>query len=700
MTWPGEFGRLNAVFLPILLSFTFQGALCQLLVSPAGPTQVDALAGSNVTLAVSFSGATDPALTWFMAELPVVTWALNSGVGPDVAEGRRTVLRVETSGSLSFVEVPLGYTSNYTIEMTKSGLGKSFTTFTLRVFDVIQNVILRAQSGSAQEGAARFTLQYSMQQGVVEQQTWFFAGREIQSNSHYTVEERSLVILSPNRSDTGRYTVLLTNPFSRATTDVNVSVLYGPDEPILEARPAQPFYVSGDNLSVSCQADGFPPPNAEWVFGSQTLSDSPQGVLNLKRVQPSQGGVYTCTLLNVETGEKRQKNITLNVYEKPSGDPMCSVQSLNNVGLQYHCRWSGGSPQAQLSFPALNNTSSAAGNLSLTFNASPDLDRKTVTCMADHPVKQNNCSITAASPSMFLPAVRTTVPSDGKIMVTIQCVSEASPQAVVSWSKGSAAVTSTSPYQISRDTTQLEIRDYNVSFLLQNYTCTCRNPLGSQKREIQLRGPSISDFGVLTNPNGTIVTLTWEVLPTSVVTGFDIQMKGLDILSRNLDGAQTKASSNRFRTIKKEPGPVRRTDIFIQNPKLTYKFRVIPRALMTEGRPSEVQRIGPGEGLSGSAIAGIAAGIPCGLLFLLLLGGSIYFCVYWNKNKSRQTRYPLSRAVEKAVTTPTETTPHNLLTGGIKSPPDYNRLQQTPSERSMALPAFFPPPPVRVATTV
>ncbi|XP_075962973.1 V-set and immunoglobulin domain-containing protein 10-like [Anarhichas minor] len=701
MTWPDEFGRLNAVLLAILLRFTFQGAYCQLVVSPAGPTLVNALAGRNVTLAVSFSGATDPAVTWSMASLPVVTWAINSSAAPDIADNREKVLRIETDGSLSFVNVPLEYTSNYTIEMTKSGLGTSSTTFTLKVFDMIQDVILKAQSGSAQEGSDRFTLQYSVPQGVVERQTWFFSGMEIKSNSRYLVEEGSLVILGLNRSDTGQYTVLLTNPFSSVTADTNVTVLYGPDEPILEARPARPFYVKGDSLSVSCQADGFPPPTVEWVFGSQTLSDLPEGVLNLTDVQTSQGGVYTCMLLNGETREKSQKSIIINVYERPSGDPTCSVQSVNNVDLQYLCRWSWGSPQAQLSFPALSNTSSGAGNLSLTVTASHNLAGKTVTCMADHPVELNNCSITAGSPRMFLPAVRTTVDSDGKIVVTIHCVSEASPQAVVSWYNGSEAVTSTTPYQISRDTTQLEIRDYNVSnFLLQNYTCICRNSLGSQRREIQLRGPSISDSSLFANHNGTIVTLTWEVPPTSIITGFDIQMKGPHSLSRNRNGTQTRGSSNRFHTIQQKPGAARSADIFNLDPKLRYSFRVIPKARMTEGQPSEVQKIGPGEGLSGSAIAGLAAGIPCGLLFLVLLGGFIYFCVYFNKNKSRQARYPKSRAVEKAVTTPTETTPHNLLTGGLKSPPDYNGLLQTPSERSVALPAFVPPPPVRTATTV
>lgn len=106
------------------------------MVSPVGPTLVNAISGSNVTLAVSFSGAPDPAVTWFMKDfsLPVVTWAINSNTLPDIEENRRKVLRIEPNGSLTFVNVPLEYTSNYTIEMTKSGLGRSSTTFSLEVF--------------------------------------------------------------------------------------------------------------------------------------------------------------------------------------------------------------------------------------------------------------------------------------------------------------------------------------------------------------------------------------------------------------------------------------------------------------------------------------------------------------------------------------------------------------------------------------
>lgn len=90
--------------------------------------------------------------------------------------------------------------------------------------EIIQNVTL-SSAKFAVEGADRFTLSYSMLQGVVERQTWFVNGTEINTNSHYSVEKQSLVILRPNRRDAGQYMVSLTNPFSSETAHMNVAVL-------------------------------------------------------------------------------------------------------------------------------------------------------------------------------------------------------------------------------------------------------------------------------------------------------------------------------------------------------------------------------------------------------------------------------------------------------------------------------------------
>lgn len=82
--------------------------------------------------------------------------------------------------------------------------------------------------------------------------------------------------------------------------------------------------------------------------------------------------------------------------ERPLGSLTCSVQSVNGTNLQYHCGWAGGTPQAQLSFPTLSSAGSGAGDVNLTVAATDDLNGKLVTCMADHPIEQNDCNITAS----------------------------------------------------------------------------------------------------------------------------------------------------------------------------------------------------------------------------------------------------------------------------------------------------------------
>ncbi|XP_061631778.1 V-set and immunoglobulin domain-containing protein 10-like isoform X1 [Phyllopteryx taeniolatus] len=684
----------------IILDFVFPGSHGELLVSAVSAMRFDTLAGANLTLTVFFSGAPDPAVTWFKGRLPVVTWTIGSDAPPDVAEEYREVLKLEPNGSLSFVHAPLGYGGDYTVEMTKSGLGTASINFTLRVFETFQNVTVTAFPELIQEGSEQFRLQYSMLRGVVEQQLWFFNGHPIpggEDSLHYFVQPASLAVREPHRNDTGRYTVSLSNPFSNVALHLNVTILYGPDEPRIQINPVQDFYVAEDSLTLSCQAGGSPQPLVKWTFGGETLADSHAGVLNLTRVQTSQGGLYTCELRNQKTGVQRHQSVALRVYERPPGSPHCSVISEDNLSLQYGCQWSGGTPPARLSFP---NVSEGNGleNFTLTMNASVELDGKMVTCDAEHPIEHNKCNVTAKSPQNFLPAVRTHVDSEGKIVVSIRCLSRAAPSAVVSWFRGGEPVGDGN--LISVDTTRLDIRHRNVSMLLlQNYTCTCRNPLGGRSKDVQLQGPSISNFSLFPHKDGTIVTLTWEVPPTSIVTGFDIQMSGPALVSADGNVSQSKGSTDAFCTILPKPGSARSADVFHLDPKSTYHFRVLPRALMAEGRPTKAHRIGPGEGLSGPAIAGIAAGIPCSLLFLLLVCGLVYLCLYWSRVKRRGTRYPVSRAADKVTTTQTQA-PHNLLPGGPKSPPDYNRLRQAPSILSVAPPSFVPPPPVRVATTV
>lgn len=97
--------------------------------------------------------------------------------------------------------------------------------------------------------------------------------------------------------------------------------------------------------------------------------------------------------------------------------------------------------------------------------------------------------VSSVSPLNFLPTVTTTVDNVGRIQVTVDCLCQATPTPVMSWTRGTEVITNGTNSHISDDGLRLQIRSYNVSDLLQQtYTCSCRNPLGSQKREVQLLG--------------------------------------------------------------------------------------------------------------------------------------------------------------------------------------------------------------------
>ncbi|KAJ7985339.1 hypothetical protein DPEC_G00351040 [Dallia pectoralis] len=684
-------------FKVLLLMCTIKGGHCALTIALAGPSPVNAIVGSNVTLAVTILGAPGPIITWKMGSVTVVTWTLGSNDIPAISPSHRDVLDLDSNGSLTFQNVTFAYSNTYTLDIAKVGLEPVSTKISLQVYDYIRSVSVTALPTDAVEGADTFALQYSSVPGQPSQWRWYFNSAEIRHGSRYVVDQRGLVIRQPNRTDTGRYTLVLSNPFSNVTTYTNITVLYGPDKPELGVSPLQPFYVSGKSLSLSCRADGVPLPSAAWLFQDQIVG-SQGGRLNLTNVQTSQGGIYTCELLNENTGRRRGENFTVNVYEQPTGSPLCSVYAANgNADLRFNCRWPGGTPEALLSFPTLNSTISGAGDFSLTRPASQDLNGQTVFCMVNHTLNQTRCSVTLGGPANALVNV-TTVDQGGQLVVLIQCQSQATPTAVVTWSKGSELLANGTQYQISKDTTQLSVYGFNSSTAhLYTYTCNSSNPLGNSARATQLLGPTISDSRLFPNVDGTAVIITWEVPPTSVITGFDIQMTGPDLRVKSVRPSQRAVED--FRTIQQKPATSRSANISILDPKSIYQFRVIPVAGGIQGTPSPVLRFGPG--LSVPQIIGLAAGIPCGVIFLFLLISLIFLCIYCARRKrdclhvlGETNRSPVAVAVGKAVSTQQNlNTPCPLLIGGLKAQPNYDREipKEAPAERSLPLPRFVSP---------
>ncbi|CAL8248268.1 unnamed protein product [Lota lota] len=162
------------MFILLALVVTFKGADGQPEVPPVGPTRVGAEAGGLVTLSVSFSVAEDAVVKWSMGSLPVVTWKLGSDDPADVADAYSDVLRLETDGSLSLVDVPLSYSQNYTVLFTKSGVAEAQAVFVLKVYEHLQNAIITPEPPLAVEGLEVFSLRSSVLRGETVQMNPFW----------------------------------------------------------------------------------------------------------------------------------------------------------------------------------------------------------------------------------------------------------------------------------------------------------------------------------------------------------------------------------------------------------------------------------------------------------------------------------------------------------------------------------------------
>ncbi|XP_035276236.1 V-set and immunoglobulin domain-containing protein 10-like isoform X2 [Anguilla anguilla] len=684
----------------ILLTFLIGGVVdCVLQISRISPSVVNATVGDNVTLAVSYSGVSNPKVEWMtVGEEVIATWQFGSSAKPETSPNFGA-LDID-NGSLVFHNVQLNYSDAYVVRMSKVGQTPATTSFTLSVFDIFKNVSITAVPKIIAEGIKNFSLQYSTTQGEATSVEWFFNDKKIKNGTPYIIGSKNLTVTNPNRTHTGRYTLKLSNPINNVTIDKNITVFYGPEQPILTVSPQKNAFELGDTLSLSCKAGGDPAPTASWKFNGVVLTGQQGGILNLTNVKTNQSGVYTCVLENKGTGDRLEKNFTINIYERPLGSPLCSVGGTGSGDLQYRCKWPGGNPQATLSFPALNASRSGSGDFNLTAAATPTLSGKEIICIGRHPLAPQNCSVTARGPAELLPVFAVALDDNGTVVVSITCASASVPLANVTWSRGGQVITSGGRYQISPNTTVLSIVDPVLDTSnLGIYICDATNPLGRAESNVHVLGPTILDSSLSSNSDGTMVTLSWQTPPTSIVTAFQVQMTGPALTPSSGSSRRRKRATDDFRTVQQLAATARSTTLGLLDPKSSYQFRVVPVAGQTAGQPSQEHHAGPG-GLSEAAIAGIAAGVPCAILLLVLLILLIVCCAC--KRRRRETRYPVSRAVDKAVVTqPNLNAPHKLLTGGMKSlgPPDYN-LHQAPSERSSTLPYEVSPPAVRMATTV
>uniref|UniRef100_A0A8D0LAR9 Fibronectin type-III domain-containing protein n=1 Tax=Sphenodon punctatus TaxID=8508 RepID=A0A8D0LAR9_SPHPU len=246
-----------------------------------------------------------------------------------------------------------------------------------------------------------------------------------------------------------------------------------------------------------------------------------------------------------------------------------------------------------------------------------------VTCLGHHLAGQSNCSLTPEAPSGLSLSLQTYNDSKDTVAVELHCQGTFNPMEI-SWFRDRQPLGSpVGRYRFSPDGTRLTIWNFTAPQDLGDYDAICSNPLGSQRPNIILRGPSVSNWTLARGPNPGSAHGTWTVPYGSVVTSFWIQWQS----------PGRHRSAGEWETLKVLNDTSQSITIDGLQSQATYSVRVMPWLGSQAGEPSPTQTLWPVSHLDPGAIAGIVIGSILGMLLLLALLVLLVCCLRRGKNK-------------------------------------------------------------------
>ncbi|XP_058865271.1 neural cell adhesion molecule 1-A-like isoform X2 [Acipenser ruthenus] len=142
---------------------------------------------------------------------------------------------------------------------------------------------------------------------------WTRNGRPIKAKPGrfgFNSDQSVLTIYAVEKTDEGQYTCIATNKINSSSANVTLHVSVKPEVQLERTKEARPQ----ESTSITCNATGDPLPTMHWVRkGNKLVPDSRTEIsqqplsstLTLQKVEPSDGGIYTCVATS-PVGEDRR----------------------------------------------------------------------------------------------------------------------------------------------------------------------------------------------------------------------------------------------------------------------------------------------------------------------------------------------------------------------------------------------------------